>query len=627
MCGIYLRNFTNDQKNLDNQTKIDEISELAIKSSRRGSDSSGIYLLFQNPTTNEIKSYLFRIPDSPDILFKSKILKKIINSETLNGAELIVAFGHTRMNTDGSSYRQGNNQPLIEDGKLVVFNGIIVNAEDFGVEPQENDGFAIIRNIHNERDLFFKNAEGMINYIFFDNKEMIFKFFSNNGSLFLDDEKTPSIITSEPTFASKHLKCITLNNELTLKLSGLSFKNELEIFDLESKNKPVVVSNVGINNSSEKDVEELFYEHKIKVDNLNRCKACILPSTHPFIDFDSDGICNFCRNHSPIHLKEFKNFEDYINNARSGNLLLGFSGGRDSSLALHHLVNDFDIKPITYTYDWGVNTNIARRNVSRMCGSLGVENILISADIRKKRRNVKKNLLAWLKNPHPGIIPLLMAGDKQFISNAFLLKKERNIDHEIFAFNLHEKTQFKEEFTGVRMWSDGSSEKYGEDLGLFQQLQMIMFYVGQGIINPRLINSSLFDTAKGFFNYYHSNVNVIQFFEYNHWDENDLNKILSSKYDWEFATDTPTSWRIGDGTASLYNLAYYLLAGFTENDVLRSNLIRENKISRTEALERTQEENLPRYSTLEWYTDILEIEFKPFLREVFKQCLKKSLIN
>ena len=103
----------------------------------------------------------------------------------------------------------------------------------------------------------------MINYIFFDNKEMIFKFFSNNGSLFLDDEKTPSIITSEPTFASKHLKCITLNNELTLKLSGLSFKNELEIFDLESKNKPVVVSNVGINNSSEKDVEELldFLQH------------------------------------------------------------------------------------------------------------------------------------------------------------------------------------------------------------------------------------------------------------------------------------------------------------------------------------------------------------------------------
>ena len=46
----------------------------------------------------------------------------------------------------------------------------------------------------------------------------------------------------------------------------------------------------------------------------------------------------------------------------------------------------------------------------------------------------------------------------------------------------------------------------------------------------------------------------------------------------KFATDTPTSWRIGDGTASLYNLAYYLLAGFTENDVLRSNLIRKIKL-------------------------------------------------
>ena len=58
-----------------------------------------------------------------------------------------------------------------------------------------------------------------------------------------------------------------------------------------------------------------------------------------------------------------------------------------------------------------------------MCGSLGVENILISADIRKKEEMLKKTY--WLgKNPHPGIIPLLMAGDKQFISNAFLLNKK-----------------------------------------------------------------------------------------------------------------------------------------------------------------------------------------------------------
>ncbi len=59
-------------------------------------------------------------------------------------------------------------------------------------------------------------------------------------------------------------------------------------------------------------------------------------------------------------------------------------------------------------------TDIARRNISRMCGKLGIEHILLSADIRTKRKNIRKNVLAWLKRPSLGTIPLFMAGDKQF---------------------------------------------------------------------------------------------------------------------------------------------------------------------------------------------------------------------
>ena len=60
------------------------------------------------------------------------------------------------------------------------------------------------------------------------------------------------------------------------------------------------------------------------------------------------------------------------------------------------------MNPIAYTYDWGMVTDLGRRNISRMCSSLGVENIIIAANIGLKRKNIRKNLLAWLKKTSLG---------------------------------------------------------------------------------------------------------------------------------------------------------------------------------------------------------------------------------
>ena len=57
-------------------------------------------------------------------------------------------------------------------------------------------------------------------------------------------------------------------------------------------------------------------------------------------------------------------------------------------------VNELKLKPIAYTYDWGMITEVGYRNVSRMCAELGVENIVTAADIEKKIGNIRKNLKA-----------------------------------------------------------------------------------------------------------------------------------------------------------------------------------------------------------------------------------------
>ena len=69
--------------------------------------------------------------------------------------------------------------------------------------------------------------------------------------------------------------------------------------------------------------------------------------------------------------------------------IVPFSGGRDSCFGLHLIVKELNLKPVTYTYDWGMVTDLGRRNISRMCAELGVENIIIAADISKKRKNIR----------------------------------------------------------------------------------------------------------------------------------------------------------------------------------------------------------------------------------------------
>ena len=48
-------------------------------------------------------------------------------------------------------------------------------------------------------------------------------------------------------------------------------------------------------------------------------------------------------------------------------------------------------------------TDLGRRNISRMCSKLGVENIIIADNI-SQRRNIARNLSAWLKSPHLGMV-------------------------------------------------------------------------------------------------------------------------------------------------------------------------------------------------------------------------------
>jgi hypothetical protein len=52
------------------------------------------------------------------------------------------------------------------------------------------------------------------------------------------------------------------------------------------------------------------------------------------------------------------------------------------------------------------------------------------------------------------------------------------------------------------------------------------------------------------------------------------------------------------------------VAGFNENDTFRSNQIREGMIDRAVALKLAQVDNAPRFESLKWYFDTLNVDMK-----------------
>ena len=353
--------------------------------------------------------------------------------------------------------------------------------------------------------------------------------------------------------------------------------------------------------------------------NLKRCTKCILPETMPFIRVDEEGVCNYCHNYKkrnkPKPKEELlKLVEPYRRPGKELDCIVPFSGGRDSCYGLHLIVKELEMKPVTYTYDWGMVTDLGRRNISQMCGDMGVENIIVAADVSQKRKNIKMNLQAWLKSPHLGMMAMLTAGDKHFFRYVEEIKKQTGIKLNLWGVNPLEQTHFKTGFLGVK--PDFEEDKVYTN-GVMKQLRYHSKRFKAMLESPGYFNSSLWDTLSG--EYYRSFMqkeDYYHIFDYWTWEENIVNDTLINRYDWETAIDTSTTWRIGDGTAGFYNYVYYTVAGFTEHDTFRSNQIREGQLTREKALELVENENQPRYQNIRWYLDTLGLNFEEVIKIV-----------
>lgn len=581
-----------------------DLARLADHAQQRGRDSSGLLFLKND-------AYQIRRADYPI----GQLLKEVRPFGTT------VVMGHSRLITNGF----GDNQPVLRDGICVLHNGIVVNHETIwptlGKSPMltiDTEVIAAIAAFHIEAggtvdgiaEAVLSRCKGVVACALTIPKLGKLCLFSNNGSLYVGTKDGATYFSSE-AFPLEQLAC---SDVMQVRDAGMVIQIPATEADYEVVNSAQQRTDLIPALTLNAEKEALLID---VIPDVKRCTKCVLPHTMPYIRFNDAGVCNYCLNYrtrnapkAPSEL--FKLVEPY-RRAHGADCVVPFSGGRDSCYALHLIVSELGMKPITYTYDWGMVTDLGRRNISRMSAELGVENIIVADDIAKKRENIRKNLQAWLKAPDLGMINILMAGDKHFFRHVETIKKQTGVSLNLWGVNPLETTHFKSGFLGVP--PDFEEDKVYSN-GAIKQLRYQYLRFKAMSRSPGYFNSSLWDTLSGeYYRSFHTKSDYFHVFDYWTWEEPLVDQCLAM-YDWEKAPDTSTTWRIGDGTAAFYNYVYHTVAGFSEHDTFRSNQIREGQINRAEALALIADENRPRYANMKWYLDAVGLDFEDTIKVV-----------
>lgn len=633
MCGIFGSiKLTPDSQlpSFDNFLRAGKLSE------RRGKDASGVAVC------NSHGNYILKHPQRFTDLLRQQRNRFIRQAQSVS-KNAILQIGHTRMVTNGSRLNQDNNQPIQRGGVIVFHNGIILNSEKIlkamsqYQRNSESDTEAIIA-VYLEKlrsglapDLAFvqaaKACEGGNTFVLFDLIHKFFGLYTTTGSLYFIEDKGVIHFASEPrvldTLVESHIEQTKLLPGFlrTHFINAETFSGPWEHYSTQ-QDKP---SKQTDNNTEAVSLQHFRYS-KSSLFGQRRCSKCVIPETYPGITFNANGVCSMCTEVlqplTPKH-SELQAFRRRLSDATSAKpILVPFSGGRDSTYMIYMLSRVWGLPVVAFTYDWGFVTDRARRNISRVCGELGVEHILVAADIDTKRLNVKKNLIAWSHDPDLALVPLFMAGDKQFFKIADQLKQERNCHSVIFGMNRLEQTRFKAELSVSRV--PVRSDRTTHHIEVFDKLRMIVYYLIAFAKNYRYINSSILDTTEGFLSFYARKETYENFFDYVDWDEDTVNSI-NARLGWESSEETDNTWRVGDATASFYNYAYQYSLGFNELDTFRSNQIRSGKISRDDAICFLKKESKPRVMDFNDYAAMVGIPPEELLSYIHK--LKPRFLN
>ncbi len=116
------------------------------------------------------------------------------------------------------------------------------------------------------------------------------------------------------------------------------------------------------------------------------CKKCILDENFPGITFNDQGICSLCQRahnfeeHASLMSQYRDRFKALLEKRRGRgpyDVLMAYSGGKDSTYTLDLFVNEYGLQVLALTFDNGFISPFAIENIQRITDQLGVDHVFL----------------------------------------------------------------------------------------------------------------------------------------------------------------------------------------------------------------------------------------------------------
>jgi len=306
------------------------------------------------------------------------------------------------------------------------------------------------------------------------------------------------------------------------------------------------------------------------------CMKCVLDTTDRDIVFDSQGVCNYCREVESKIGKFFftqeqqeenlKNLVDIVKKNQKGEYdsILGVSGGVDSSY-LMHLTHKIGLNPLIVHFDNGWNSEMAVSNIKKIIDKCGfhLETYVIDwPEFKDLQRSFFK----------AGVLDIELLTDQAIVATMFKIRRKHKIKYVLSG------TNYRTEFGMPASWAWRKFD--------YQNIKDIQSRFGSRKIKSfPIIRSWQFQLIKmfGLGGEFLEPLNMIN---YNKLEVMDL---LKKEYGWEYY-----GGKHYESVFTKFYQAYVLPTkfGIDKRRAHLSSLIRNSEITRDEAV---QELNQPLY--------------------------------
>ena len=324
---------------------------------------------------------------------------------------------------------------------------------------------------------------------------------------------------------------------------------------------------------------------------MRRCTKCILPENYPLIEFDANGVCNFCNKPTPTptpeSVKGKAKLEEVLapfRNKGKWDCIVALSGGRDSTYLLHYVVTQLGLHPLTLTVDHGLVPEQTKQNIHNAVNKLGVDHVYIKHNHTK--RALRPFMLSWMKWPDPAMIAFLcngcVTGLRVFLTQAAF---QNNTPLIISGHRGEPALSFANALlrSGPRMLGSRLSLLWGAAERFFRNPSYLQ--------HPALLFSF---AREGYYRLWHRFNEKVQFmalYEYIRWEEAEILRVIGQELNWRKPDWWPTTWRSDCKIHFIKEYLYKATLGFTKQDDLLSGLIRHGIITRDDALKRLTHDN------------------------------------